>query len=293
NSQTYLDGRCAYASIVDAQDHTVCSILNLYIPPAHSEQFLFFDSLRMEVPFFLTYACSRHPPPFILGDLNSSLRDPSFQNHVFVEPWLEWLNAHYANCFPEALPTYTSAANHNTRKTIDYIFVDKSWMANTSNAQIYHLPSSWTDHSLLTVDISTLEIATGPGAWRFNPILLLDSRFAQLLTVSVDTFLSQIDFNALQISVISPPTAPPVPFVASIATKRHRVWESFKLLQNVAKSYSRHSKARSQHILSRLQFERNDLLASVSSAVFSDAAHLSRLQQLDTAIEALVEKETA
>ncbi|OBZ81626.1 hypothetical protein A0J61_10324 [Choanephora cucurbitarum] len=207
---------------------------------------------------------------------------------------MEWLNAHNTNCFPDALPTYTSAANHNTRKTIDYVFVDKLWVPNTSNAQIHHLPSSWTDHSLLTVDVSTLEIATGPGAWRFNPTLLLDSRFVQLLTVSVVTFFNRIDFNALQISVTSPPTAPPVPFVASIATKRHRVWESFKLLlQNVTKSYSRHSKARSQHILSCLQLEGNDQLASVSSAVFSDAAHLSRLQQLDTAIETLVEKETA
>ncbi|OBZ81746.1 hypothetical protein A0J61_10204, partial [Choanephora cucurbitarum] len=177
----------------------------------------------MEVPFFSpTHAADI--PSFILGDLNSTLKDPSFQNHVFVEPLLEWLNAHYTNCFPDALPTYTSAANHNTRKTIDYTFVDKSWM----------------------------------------------------------------------ISVTSPPTAPPVPFVASIATKRHRGWESVKLLlQNAAKSYSRHSKARSQHILSRLQLERNDLLASVSSAVSFDAAHLSRLQQRDTAIEALVEKETA
>ncbi|OBZ89961.1 hypothetical protein A0J61_01980 [Choanephora cucurbitarum] len=203
---------------MDAHDHTVGSILNLYILPAHGEWFLFFDSLRMEVPFF-SPAHAAAIPSFILGDFNSNLKDPSFQNHVFVEPWMEWLNAHYTNCFPEAHPIYTSAANHNTRKTIDYIFVDKSWVPNT------------------------------------NP------RFVQLLSASVDIFINQIDFEALHISVTSPPATPPVPFVASIATTRHRVWESFKLLlQNVAKSYSRHSKARSQHILSSLQLERNQIM---------------------------------
>ncbi|OBZ81605.1 Transposon TX1 uncharacterized protein [Choanephora cucurbitarum] len=250
---TYLDGRCTFVSIVDALDRTVCSNLNFYIPPALGERILFFDSLRIEVPFFsLTHAATI--TSFILGNFNSNLKDLSFQNHVFVEPWMEWLNAHYTNCFPEALPTYTSAANHNTRKTIDYVFVDKPWM---------WIPS-------------------------------LHPRFIQLLTASENTFINQIDFEALHISVTSLPSTPPVLFVASNATKRHRVWESFKLLlQNVAKSYSRHSKARYQHILSRLQLERNDLLVSVSSAESYNGVYLPRLQQLDTAIEAVVDKETA
>lgn len=43
-SQTYLDERRTSVSIMNAHDHKVCFILNLYVIPAHGKRFLFFDS---------------------------------------------------------------------------------------------------------------------------------------------------------------------------------------------------------------------------------------------------------
>ncbi|CEP13037.1 hypothetical protein [Parasitella parasitica] len=52
------------------------------------------------------------------------------------------------------------------------------------------MPSRWTDHCLLTVDLLPATASIGPGSWWFNPTLLADKEFLALLNATVSLFLS-------------------------------------------------------------------------------------------------------
>ncbi|KAI8331826.1 hypothetical protein BD560DRAFT_341386, partial [Blakeslea trispora] len=69
------------------------------------------------------------------------------------------------------------------------MFFDSHLRAQLHNPQIHHMPPYWTDHSLLTVDLFLGGPPCGPGAWRFNPTLLTDKHFCQLLDQTVIAFL--------------------------------------------------------------------------------------------------------
>ena len=50
-----------------------------------------------------------------------------------------------------------------------------------TNANIHYIPRKWTDYSLMTVDLLPSRQDHGRGTWRFNPILLQDEQFVNLL----------------------------------------------------------------------------------------------------------------
>ncbi|OBZ81686.1 hypothetical protein A0J61_10265 [Choanephora cucurbitarum] len=91
-------------------------------------------------------------------------------------------------------------------------------MTDVSHCQLHHLPVVWANHSLLTFELAASDVPTGSGAWRSDPALLLDKHFTDLFTVSVDTFLTQVVFEGLQIPLggclhvhTEPHNASPVP----------------------------------------------------------------------------------
>ncbi|OBZ81006.1 hypothetical protein A0J61_10945 [Choanephora cucurbitarum] len=229
------------------------------------------------------------------------MTDRTFCGHPLVSPWMDWLQARYPNCFPDGLPTFTSSANSSIRTTIDYVYVLPSESVKIRNQQIHHLPSSWTDHSLLSFDLALDNVNIGPGSWRFNPLLLQDKRFCRPLDQSVVTFFESMDLPRLSITPPAPhlpnetETLRPPPTSGEIGLRRE-IWECLKrLLRQVAQTATRLSSSRAKHSASRLQQQRLELLRQLSTA--SDITIQNGLQhqltQLNFQIEQLLEKETA
>ena len=72
--------------------------------------------------------------------------------------------------------------------TIDYIFGPSTLATRLINAETHYMPTQWTDHSLLTIDLITSNVNLGPGSWRFNPSLLENTSFQELLDRTVELF---------------------------------------------------------------------------------------------------------
>jgi exonuclease III len=162
-----LDERCVTATVKDTHN-TICKIANVYIPVKKVERHAFLPGL-MSMPFWSDLLSS---PWLLLGDFNTHLHDPVEARGSRIQPFVEWLNTHFLNCFPKGALTLPS-----TGSTIDYIFAPRRLATRVLNAQIHHIPPSWTDHSLLSVDPVTSGVQTGPGSWRFNPYLLEKGEF--------------------------------------------------------------------------------------------------------------------
>ncbi|KAI7873477.1 hypothetical protein K492DRAFT_138974, partial [Lichtheimia hyalospora FSU 10163] len=63
-----------------------------------------------------------------------------------------------------------------------------------TNANLHYMPQEWTDHSMLTIDILPARQDHGRGTWRFNPTLLHDEDFVNLLDHTIAAFFNNIEF---------------------------------------------------------------------------------------------------
>ena len=179
------DQRSIYCSILSSSGSVLCHITNVYVPASAGDRPAFMSSF-MSMPFI---SMPPHHPSILVGDFNMSLNKQSVSSLPYVLPFYEWLYTNYNNCFPEGSFTFKRGVH---RSTIDFIFAHRSVSTRITNSKIQYLPSSWTDHSLLFVDLVPTRSSIGPGSWRFNPTLLLEPSFLELLAEAVDLFFDSI-----------------------------------------------------------------------------------------------------
>ncbi|KAG1471612.1 hypothetical protein G6F56_002028 [Rhizopus delemar] len=141
-------------------------------------------------------------------------------------------------------------------------------------AQQLYVPSSWTDHNLLSVDILPDSMDIGPGSWRFNPSLLLDKNFLKLLDLTITIFFESTEETTQD------------------------AWESLKrVLQGTAKKYSQGSKARFRRKSAAIQQQRTDVLHSPNSltctSLNTDSLNLStNARQIESILDLQIQQET-
>ncbi|CDH54864.1 predicted protein [Lichtheimia corymbifera JMRC:FSU:9682] len=126
--------------------HMLCRVINTYAPAQCSARQDFLSSF-MALPFIEEVETG---PWLMVGDFNMNLHHQHIIRQNHATSWLDWLNTHFDNCFPKGAPTFKRG---DSRSTIDYIYGHHSIMTRLTNASSHFLPSDWTDHSILTIDI--------------------------------------------------------------------------------------------------------------------------------------------
>ncbi|KAJ8656559.1 hypothetical protein O0I10_007636 [Lichtheimia ornata] len=269
-----MDERVVVASIVDHQQHTLCRVINSYVPaqPIARPDFL---SSFMALPF-IEDLNSEAGPWVLVGDFNMNLHHHHIIRQDHVKPWYDWIHSHFNNCFPEGLSSFKRG---NSRSTIDYIFGHHSLVSRLTNAMSHFLPSQWTDHALMTIDLLPARQDFGPGAWRFNPTLLSNEKFVALLDHATELFLQELQNEATSHHEQSP---------------QHQ-WESFKhMLKHTAQCFSRGSTTRANRNLSTLQRQRQNLLSAFDphNNQPADSTISQRLQHIEQQIDNLIQQQT-
>ncbi|CDH61037.1 hypothetical protein RO3G_01611 [Lichtheimia corymbifera JMRC:FSU:9682] len=264
-----MDERVAVASVKDQHHHTVCRVINVYAPADHNVRQDFLCTF-LSLPFVQEVDTD---PWILLGDFNMNLHSNSVIQKPSVKPWYEWIMTHFNNCFPQGLPTFTRG---DSRTTIDYVYGHHSLAPRLSNAIIHFVPSEWTDHSLMTVDLLPARQDCGRGSWRFNKTLLTDEGFVALLDETISQFFMSLD----QAYELAP----------------QDTWESAKrVIKITAQRYTQGATSKQKHTLARLQAERQRILSDVKTT--STASHQSsplhhRLNTIDKSIDTLIQRET-
>ncbi|KAG1158142.1 hypothetical protein G6F37_006060 [Rhizopus arrhizus] len=266
DSSISLDERSVFATVRDTQGHLICNIANVYAPAQRADRLSFFDSF-LSLPFV---AKVQDDPWFLVGDFNLSIWKLSTVAHPRVRPWYDWTRQFFHNCATDQSHTFIRG---KVRSTIDYIFATRSLSSYVTSTQLHYLPAEWTDHCLLTVDFFRDRTDLGPGVWRFNPTLLLDESFLTLLDVTTDLFFDE----STSLSRLS----------------SQEQWESFKqVLKCTAKKYSKSTKARTQHTVSKLQKERQCLSAQISGASQPSPSQTNEIHRLEKLIDKRTRQET-
>ena len=257
NVSISLDERVITASIMDQSGSLLCRLTNVYAPAQRSERLLFYDSF-LSLPMFPSVGSD---PWLLLGDFNMDMSTVTLNTTSSLRSWLDWVYLHFNNCFTSSAPTFVRG---ESRSTIDYVFGHLSLGPRIINCNQTYLPSRWTDHVLLSIDLVPSRVDIGPGSWRFNPLLLDDSCFVSLLAATVTELLSSSLFLCL-------PTG--------------SQWESMKTaLKYCAQSYSRSSKAKLQEHISELQKKRVDS--------YQAAAPIGSSAQLEKLLDFQIQQET-
>jgi hypothetical protein len=241
-------------------------------------------------------------PWLLLGDFNTHLISSSVTNSQSVSAWFDWLRRHFNNCHPSGLPTFTRG---DTRSTIDFIFGHTSLATRLINGSLQYLPSSWTDHSLLTVDLVPARVDVGPGCWRFNPTLLDDGEFLVLLDKTVALFFDSAGGSGGDAHAGAGVGANSSACGRGVPLSPQARWESFKLLLKCcAQRYTCGAKARFKNKVMKLQQERTEMLSSSVSGIITSDAMLNqsgtpsslgdseKLKELDALIDSQIQKET-
>lgn len=228
-----MDQRCMAANVTDLSGKTIASIINMYIPATPADRPSFIQQF-MDLPF-LNYITAEIPG-FVLGDFNMNLANSSATDSR-ISKWVNWLTHNFFNCFPAGLPTFQRG--DRTKTTIDYIFGQKELAPLITGCQQFYLPSQWTDHQLLLLDLMPSRMDIGPGFWRFNPILLSDEDFQELLYDVVLSFFAEVGED----------------FTSDIMDRsRQYIWESFKLLiKDTCERYARGSNKKFRNRLANLE----------------------------------------
>ncbi|KAG2193121.1 hypothetical protein INT47_003112 [Mucor saturninus] len=286
NTTVSLDERCVVGSVLDLQHNVLCRVASMYVPAQSSDRPLFLNNF-LSLPFFSDMSTA---PWLLMGDLNMNLHNVKVTGHSTMSSWFDWVRSHFDNCFPSGLSTHTQG---NSRTTIDYVFGYRSLATRLVNGMIRKVPSAYTDHCLLSIDLVPARVDIGPGCWRFNPTLLNDAEFLVLLDKTVVLFFDSI------VCVDNPGDGgggEPVPV--------QDIWESFKVsLRCCAQQYTRGAKARLKNKVTSLQQERTILLSTASSIITSDAVLTQsgsgsilvdylKLKELDQLIDDQIQKET-
>lgn len=192
-----IDERITSATVIDSTtDQPVCSITNIYGPATDSLKPNFYDNIMTNTQLTNPTLPDKH---FILGDLNLHMYDNSFSHHQFAK-WHDFINPAYKDIFKykdhnvgniyTPQPTFKQG---NKYSTIDYIFTTEN-IDNISNQQISYIPNKWTDHYMLSCTISLNKSnSTGPGTWRFNPLLVNDSEYIKLVNELINRHIDNID----------------------------------------------------------------------------------------------------
>lgn len=253
-----MDERVVLASIVDHHQHTLCHIINTYVPAQDHDRQEFLRSFH-DLPFIQAVNTG---PWLLLGDFNLNMHSKAITRQAAVQPWAHWIMLHFDNCFPEGLPTFKQ---RNARTTIDYIFAHRSLRSRLTNPTSSHLPNTWTDHNLMMIDLLPERQDFGPGCWRFNPTLLLEDDFVQLLDQTIDSFFDILEHSTTSLSP-------------------QEQWEQLKhLLQCTAHRHTKGATTRKRHKLAQLQHQRQVLLSSSAPI---------QLAQVEKQIETLIDTDT-
>ena len=78
---------------------------------------------------------------------------------------------------------------HHLYSRIDYFFID-STLNSCVNSSDDYLGIVISDHSPLLLDIQFSNYKRSPPLWRFNSLILADKEFCELISNSIDEFLS-------------------------------------------------------------------------------------------------------
>ncbi|CDH54787.1 hypothetical protein RO3G_11686 [Lichtheimia corymbifera JMRC:FSU:9682] len=198
NTYVTIDQRCIISTICTSHG-ALCRIVVLYAFAERARRPEFFSSL-LDLPCFI----DNSEPCLIIGDFNTHLHttlDPG------LRPWGQSLLDHFHNCMypeltdmlspPHAAPTFHRGDTHTT---VDYIFCSHDLRSRISNAQQWYMSRAWTDHEMLTMDLRVHDMDTGPGCWRFNPVLLDDEpQFDLLLQSTVNGYFDQLDEDLCEV----------------------------------------------------------------------------------------------
>jgi hypothetical protein len=115
----------------------------------------------------------------IMGDFNLHFNDS--QVPLEYQPWIQWLKnfINYLkqhNSIPTPTPTFSRG---DSRTTIDCMFIHKGAKRRTRKTQNSFLPSAWTDHKLMSINIEIAQnITIGPSTWRLNPVITENVTFS-------------------------------------------------------------------------------------------------------------------
>ncbi|CAO3611948.1 unnamed protein product [Mucor hiemalis] len=285
-----LDERLVVASVMDAQQNVLCRVASLYVPVQSSDRPQFLDSFLS-----LSLWSEVFNTPWILaGDFNMRLHSsPSVMtSNSSLSSWYDWLRLHFNNCFPDGSATFPRAGT-----TIDYIFGHTSLVSRLVNPQNHYLPVVWTDHCLLTIDLLPSRMDIGPGCWRFNPVLLNDSSFVELLDMTLDIFFDSFG-DDVGVGVANSSSSG-----EGEPRNVQKRWESLKLiLKSCTQRYTRSAKSRFKNKVASLQQERmmavsSSDMGSVASGSISDqrtgdSSSLERVHELEKLLDSQIQKET-
>jgi hypothetical protein len=178
-------------------------------------------------------------PTFLLGDFNlqlAKLADSCSDDRFLV--WYEWISNNFINCFPDGQPTFQ---RQDFRSTIDYVFSNVVGLPRVTACQQRYLPANWTDHQLMCVDLLSNREDVGPGFWRFNPSLLHNESFLDLLDEVTSIYSSEWSQN----TVLQSP---------------QKGWEAFKrALRDTCDTFSTGFRKHRQSKIEHLQHQYSDL----------------------------------
>ena len=180
SSYVLLDGRAIVASIgsTDTGDKVLFEVCTIYAPSgAQAPRNTFYTNL-LQLPFFQAPG----DDVIVLGDFN-------YHHHLRnTAPiaWKDWINNTTINALNpfNSLPIHTFN-NHHYQTTIDYIFMSPDLAERVTAPSHTYLHNDWTDHTMLSCELSLEALATGPGVWRLNTSILRDKDYTKQLTADI------------------------------------------------------------------------------------------------------------
>lgn len=240
NTSISLDQRIITATISDSTDNsTICNIANIYAPAKKENHAKFYDLLT-------THPIIKDAKKnwILVGDFNCDFYKPIKNS---MKGSINKIRNNFKDIFYTHYSTnhgsYTPATTFNrgaTRSTLDYIFCNTNLIPFLHQSENHYLPFSWTDHNMLTVKLNLSKTSNGPGTWRFNPLLLNDHTFTDLLLTTLETLYEKNkDHNS------------------SIQEQ----WDNLKTtIKSVAINYSKSKSAYRKNKLNQLKEQRSALL---------------------------------
>jgi len=238
--------------------------MNIYAPVTTPDRYIFYDQL-LQRSFFQTLVTNMNTaeglhnnhlsnvtdaPSIVVGDFNYNFRQyrpPSIVKPASIQSqWLfhSMLTHYYQESTHELIhePQVPTFRRNTTFTTIDYMFLNPQLMDFRTDQFVHFVHSDWTDHAMLSTQLTFDNPDLGKGLWRANPQLVHNEYFCQRLFTKLDDFHTLLASNANDLT-------PQV------------IWDQIKeLTRQVAKSCSRRQSEWRRRLLRRLQSKRNKLL---------------------------------
>ncbi|KAI9286670.1 hypothetical protein BC943DRAFT_336382 [Umbelopsis sp. AD052] len=192
NASITPDQRCITATVYDKlQKVELFQIINIYAPPQEKDKPDFYNNLLC----LLDSASFDRENMIITGDFNLHLNERHLPPSL--KPWTDWLRKHFHNVFTDSpWENANTYDNGHQSSVIDYCFISRSRHRFAVNANNHVLPSSWSDHRLLSFEMELPEkSATGPGTWRMNPLLLESDHFIATMHIMLDQLHDYFDLH--------------------------------------------------------------------------------------------------